>query len=480
MEQEICVENEPILVGGSGGAVNSVNGMTGDVVLTTSDLANTAGFQTANDVASAIASATSIIESRLDTVDASIDSITALIPSQASASNQLADKGFVNSSVATNTANFVGTFNTVEELEAVQNPTNNDYGFVISTDTAGNVVYNRYKYIASTNTWTFEYALNNSSFTATQWAAIQSGITAALVGKITTNEDAISALRTALLGKQDALTAGTNVQIENNVISATDTTYSDFTGTDGSAAGAHGLVPAPATTDAGKFLKADGTWDTAGGTLYSTLGQNTDGAMTQKAATDMIYPAGHDPATSGANVQIAIGKLRAAVGNSCVAIGPGNGVWATELDTIAIGSGARAAGLQSSALGGNSSASGRGSVVFYGGVATQQGEFNIGVANNTPAGYNLSEYRLLSGVYDGQSAHDAVNLGQLQNAILNGGTTAPTTATVGAVGTLYSYVDTTGTDPVPHLMVCTAVTTDTSVTPNVTTYTWTDLLGGGS
>lgn len=39
-------------------------------------------------------------------------------------------------------------------------------------------------------------------------------------------------------------------------------TYSPFTGTDGVDAGAQGLVPAPATTDAGKFLKADGTWDT--------------------------------------------------------------------------------------------------------------------------------------------------------------------------------------------------------------------------
>jgi len=33
-----------------------------------------------------------------------------------------------------------------------------------------------------------------------------------------------------------------------------------FTGTDGTTAGAMGLVPAPATTDAGKVLKADGTW----------------------------------------------------------------------------------------------------------------------------------------------------------------------------------------------------------------------------
>lgn len=65
--------------------------------------------------------------------------------------------------------------------------------------------------------------------------------------------------------------AGDNVTITDEsgsmVISATDTTYSNFTGTDGAAAGTSGLVPAPATTDAGKFLKADGTWETvqAGG-----------------------------------------------------------------------------------------------------------------------------------------------------------------------------------------------------------------------
>lgn len=37
-----------------------------------------------------------------------------------------------------------------------------------------------------------------------------------------------------------------------------------FTGTDGLADGAKGLVPAPTTTDNGKFLCADGTWKTAG------------------------------------------------------------------------------------------------------------------------------------------------------------------------------------------------------------------------
>ena len=65
---------------------------------------------------------------------------------------------------------------------------------------------------------------------------------------------------------QMALTAGSNITIDaNNEISAIDTTYSNFVGTDGVDAGVAGLVPAPATTDAGKFLKADGTWDTVGG-----------------------------------------------------------------------------------------------------------------------------------------------------------------------------------------------------------------------
>jgi hypothetical protein len=43
---------------------------------------------------------------------------------------------------------------------------------------ADGVVYNRYKYNAETSTWNFEYALNNSSYTAAEWATIQSGFTA--------------------------------------------------------------------------------------------------------------------------------------------------------------------------------------------------------------------------------------------------------------------------------------------------------------
>ena len=124
------------------------------------------------------------VKSSLNTVKASVEDIQALIPNQATKDNQLADKDFVNSSISTNTANFLGTFNTLEEIEALTDVTNNDYAFWKTTDTLGSVVFKRYKYIADKQEWKFEYDLNNSSFTAEQWGAINSGITAELVAKI--------------------------------------------------------------------------------------------------------------------------------------------------------------------------------------------------------------------------------------------------------------------------------------------------------
>lgn len=99
------------------------------------------------------------------------------------------------------------------------------------------------------------------------------GLTGAQVKDIATKID----------GKQGTLTAGTNIQINNgtisatdttytagtnvsisaqNVISATDTTYSTMTGATPSTAGASGLVPAPAAGDDTKFLSGDGLWKT--------------------------------------------------------------------------------------------------------------------------------------------------------------------------------------------------------------------------
>lgn len=64
-EKVIMLQREAIVVGG--GAVDSVNGQTGDVVLTTSDLENTSDYQTSSEVESAINTA---IAGKQDTLTA--------------------------------------------------------------------------------------------------------------------------------------------------------------------------------------------------------------------------------------------------------------------------------------------------------------------------------------------------------------------------------------------------------------------------
>lgn len=130
-----------------------------------------------------------------------------------------ATEEFVNSSIATNTATFRGTYTSVNDL-----PTTgvdiNDYAFVVTTDSNGNISYNRYKY---TTTWEYEYTLNNSSFTAAQWAAIQSGITAALVQQISTNTSNINnKANTSDLANYLPLTAGSSKKLTGDLYSTKD------------------------------------------------------------------------------------------------------------------------------------------------------------------------------------------------------------------------------------------------------------------
>ena len=151
------------------------------------------------------------VDDRATSIEDALALIEAVIPSQASAQNQLADKNFVNSSISSSTANFVGTFNSLADLQAVQNPTNNDYGFVIETDAVGNEYYDRYKYNGTA--WLFEYKVESTPFTAAQWAAIQSGITSALVTKLSalpTNAE----LTTSLNAKADKSDTYTKAQVD--------------------------------------------------------------------------------------------------------------------------------------------------------------------------------------------------------------------------------------------------------------------------
>lgn len=139
---------------------------------------------------------------------------------------------FVNSSIATNTANYISNngepFTSVEQLEAYSGPvTNNDYAFVTGTDSEGNTYYDRYKATVSgsTVTWALEYRLNNSSFTAAQWSAINSGITSVLVAKIHdhSNKDVLDGITSDKVNSWDAK-ASTSVATTsaNGLMSKTD------------------------------------------------------------------------------------------------------------------------------------------------------------------------------------------------------------------------------------------------------------------
>ena len=151
-----------------------------------------------------------------------IEAILVLIPSAASALNQLADKNFVNSSVSTATATFRGTYNVVTDLELAYDATheqiatklgqviatadNNDYAFVqVPVSATSTDIRRTERYKFNGTVWGYEYDLNTSGFTAVQWEAINSGITALLVSKLT-NLPTAEVLATMFAAKQNVLT----------------------------------------------------------------------------------------------------------------------------------------------------------------------------------------------------------------------------------------------------------------------------------
>ena len=130
-------------------------------------------ISTRSDADDALSERLNQVETTAKAQTKDITSIKSCIPEAATDTNKLADKDWVNSSIASNTATFRGTFETVDNLPT-DNVKDNDYAFIIAADDSGNPEYQRYKY--SNGAWTFEYTLNNSSFTSDQWKAINSGI----------------------------------------------------------------------------------------------------------------------------------------------------------------------------------------------------------------------------------------------------------------------------------------------------------------
>lgn len=148
---------------------------------------------------------TSVDQDAIDTaIGERIDGIDELIPTQASSSNQLADRDFVNSSINSITAFYItkdaqgSPFSTHAELVGatiyysggeVRVPTKNDYCVVLADEThptaAGLNPTTRYLY---NNQWEYQYTINDTALTSDQLKAINSGITSELVAQISTNQ----------------------------------------------------------------------------------------------------------------------------------------------------------------------------------------------------------------------------------------------------------------------------------------------------
>lgn len=191
-----------------------------------------------------------------------IAAIEQKIPAQASSNNQLADKDFVNSSIATNTATYRGSYNLVSDLSltisathaqiatalatAIQTVDNNDYCYVqipVADATPTEIAsVERYKFNGTA--WEYEYALNNSGYTAAQWAALNSGITSGLVTKL-------SALPT---NSELATLLGGKANTDDLAPIATSGNYNDLTGKP--------AVDDTPTPDSNNLVKSGGVYGT--------------------------------------------------------------------------------------------------------------------------------------------------------------------------------------------------------------------------
>ena len=240
-------------------------------------------------------------------------------------------------------------------------------------------------------------------------------------------------------GGGTSYTAGDGINISNNEISVdTDTIQPKLT------AGTN------ITIDANNVISAEGG---GGATVVQTIGTSTTDVMSQKAVTDTLFhennatriQIGRNASSTGGSYypSVAIGSGARASGGDTVVIGGGSASGSHSIalgdgqaynqGSIAIGYASEARGDGSISIGGYSGsgneayANGKGSIAIgVGAQTTTAGEVNIGDRNGTH-GYNTSNYRLLTGLYDGQSAHDAVTVEQV-NATIDAINTALSTS----------------------------------------------------
>lgn len=301
-------------------------------------------------------------------LETDVADIESKIPNQASSSNQLADKDFVNSSISTATATFRGTYNVVTDLNLTSSATeseistalaseittadNNDYCFVqipTTTSTPTEIArIDRYKFDGTD--WSYEYSLNNSGFTASQWAAINSGITDTLVTKLNGIEAGAQVNTiTGVKGNAESSYRIGNVEIDPDDLDDTSSTNKFVTASD-------------KTNWNGKMDKANPTG--TGSLSINRKANTTVGANS--------FVSGNDNTASGAN-SAAIGGYNTASGACSFAVGGSNAL----IGNTASGFASYAGGIGSTASGECSVADGYG--------ATASGSYSQSRGNHTIA-----------------------------------------------------------------------------------------------
>lgn len=185
----------------SGGAVESVNGKTGDVTLDAEDVGALPDTATLDDISDgstykrATAAQVAQIganETAITGLVSTVTGIEAKIPAAASSVNQLADKKYVTDSITQQTAIYRGSYATKTALLAVAWQTtdpnaayyvsNNDYAVVLADESQDGGCW---RYIYSTGTgWLSQYEINESPMTQAQLDALNSGATAAIISSV--------------------------------------------------------------------------------------------------------------------------------------------------------------------------------------------------------------------------------------------------------------------------------------------------------
>lgn len=223
------VNDATITIQKNGTTVESftLNQASGEVInitvpTTASDVGALPNTTTINDLTSTAqqnalnSGITSALVTQIGTNQTNITTINNKIPSEASSTNKLADKQYVDNAISTNTADFDGAWATYSAIpstvagftnENLPAPTNNNYLVVLADETQDGGTW-RYKYVDDggsydKNNWNVEYEINESPFTQAQLDAINSGATTTKINQIATNTTDIGNLQTAISTKAE-------------------------------------------------------------------------------------------------------------------------------------------------------------------------------------------------------------------------------------------------------------------------------------